>query len=312
MLGVLTQTIDNETHNIINLRNEIINTPLKCISKLGHFDAFCSPETSPESRRKIARAKFLLEIRSRREIWCNGSIRDGFWGLQSPQFIAFPWHHISSKNLPICNSLWVTTHSHQVLAVSSINLLDFSMNLVLGWGVVLKARENGAGRQETGFYGFRRVVGDIAMRHCQNGIVARQGRTVLEAFCSFFFLCDYDMRLWHFVIVAWQCREGPFSGWTQNYKVVVLSVSFPEHLESHQSEFGWVRYARNATVAQSCQKFFFCSFSSESVPTLFLAFWHGYFVMLFLLLCLWIEYELAPFLPFDSRMSILNACTHIS
>jgi hypothetical protein len=58
MLGVLTQTIDNETHNIINLRNGIINTPLKCISKLGHFDTFCSPKNlvgaSPESRRKVA------------------------------------------------------------------------------------------------------------------------------------------------------------------------------------------------------------------------------------------------------------------
>ena len=92
MLEVLTQTIDNETHNIINLRNGIINTPLKCISKLGHFDTFCSPENlagaspesrrkvtgkSPESHRKIARAKFLLETRSRREIGCNGCIRDG-------------------------------------------------------------------------------------------------------------------------------------------------------------------------------------------------------------------------------------------
>ena len=68
MLGVLTQTIDNETHNIINLRNGIINTPLKCISKLGHFDTFCSPEKprrsfageSPESRRKVAGK--LLEL----------------------------------------------------------------------------------------------------------------------------------------------------------------------------------------------------------------------------------------------------------
>ena len=147
MLGVLTQTIDNETHNIINLRNGIINTPLKCISNLGHFDTFCSPENlvgaSPESHRKIARAKFLLEIGSRREIWCNGSIRDWFWGLQSPLFIVTPIHHISSKNLinlsknlPICNYLWVTTHSHQVLAVSSINLSDSSLSLVLGWVVV--------------------------------------------------------------------------------------------------------------------------------------------------------------------------------
>ena len=52
---------------------------------------------SPESRRKITRAKFLLEIGSRREIWCNGSIRDYFLGLQNPQFIATPRHHISSK-----------------------------------------------------------------------------------------------------------------------------------------------------------------------------------------------------------------------
>ena len=139
MLGVLTQTIDNETHNIINLRNGIINTPLKCISKLGHFDTFYSSEKprrsfageSSESRRKIARAKFLLEIRSRREIWCNGSIRDYFWGLQSPLFIVTPIHHISSKNLinlsknlPICNSLWVTTHSHQEMS-------EFNKNRVL-------------------------------------------------------------------------------------------------------------------------------------------------------------------------------------
>ena len=41
--------------------------------------------------------------------------------------------------------------------------------------------------EKTGFYGFRRVVRDIAMRHCQNGIVSRQGRTILEAFCAFFF-----------------------------------------------------------------------------------------------------------------------------
>ena len=51
--------------------------------------------------------------------------------------------------------------------------------------------------EKTGFYGFRLVVRDIAMRHCQNGIVARQGRTVLEAFCAFFFCatmtCDYDI-----------------------------------------------------------------------------------------------------------------------
>jgi hypothetical protein len=63
--------------------------------------------------------------------------------LQSPLFIVTPIHHISSKNLinlsknlPICNSLWVTTHSHQVLAVSSINLSDSSLSLVLGWVVV--------------------------------------------------------------------------------------------------------------------------------------------------------------------------------
>ena len=58
----------------------------------------------------------------------------------------------------------------------------------------------------------------------------------------------------------------PFLAGTQNYKVVVPSVSFPEHPESHQSEFGRVRYGQNATVAQSSQKTFFCSFSSESVP----------------------------------------------
>ena len=64
MLGVLTQTNDNDKHNIINLRNAIINTPLKCISNLGHFDTFCSLENlsgaSPESRRKVAGK--LLEL----------------------------------------------------------------------------------------------------------------------------------------------------------------------------------------------------------------------------------------------------------
>ena len=64
---------------------------------------------------------------------------------------------------------------------------------------------------------------------------------------------------------VWRSRV-PFLAGTQNYKVVVPSVSFPEHLESHQSEFGRVRYGQNATVAQSSQKIFFCSFSSESVP----------------------------------------------
>ena len=72
MLGVLKQTIDNDKHNIINLRNGIINTPLKCISNLGHFDTFRSPENvtgaSPESRRKIAKTKLLLETRSMREM----------------------------------------------------------------------------------------------------------------------------------------------------------------------------------------------------------------------------------------------------
>jgi hypothetical protein len=100
--------------------------------------------------------------------------------LQSPLFIVTPIHHISSKNLinlsknlPICNSLWVTTHSHQVLAVSSINLSDSSLNLVLGWVVVDSESENVWVLIKTGFYGFRRA-------------------------CS----RDYAMRLWHFVIVA--------------------------------------------------------------------------------------------------------------
>ena len=54
MLGVLKQTTDNDKHNIINLRKGIINTPLKCISNLGHFDTFCSSETSSELRRRVA------------------------------------------------------------------------------------------------------------------------------------------------------------------------------------------------------------------------------------------------------------------
>ena len=64
---------------------------------------------------------------------------------------------------------------------------------------------------------------------------------------------------------VWRPRV-PFLAGTQNYKVVVPSVSFPEHPESHQSEFGRVRYAQNATAARNSQKSFFCSFSSESVP----------------------------------------------
>ena len=82
MVGVLKQTTDNDKHNIINLRNRIINTPLKCISNLGHFDTFCSPENlvgaSPEGRRKIAKNEFLLETRSMRELCTNGCIRDDF------------------------------------------------------------------------------------------------------------------------------------------------------------------------------------------------------------------------------------------
>ena len=65
-------------------------------------------------------------------------------------------------------------------------------------------------------------------------------------------------------------RTCPFLDETQNYKVVVPSVIFPEHLESHQSKFERVRYAQNATAAQSSQKFFFCLVSSESVPKIYL------------------------------------------
>ena len=39
-----------------------------------------------------------------------------------------------------------------------------------------------------------------------------------------------------------------------------LSVGFPHHLESHQTELGRVRYGRNTTVAQICQIFLFSSF----------------------------------------------------
>jgi hypothetical protein len=89
---------------------------------------------------------------------------------------------------------------------------------------------------------------------------------------------DYHLEKWQYWTFLWFPRHGPATlgrvwrsrvpllAGTQNYKVVVPSVSFPEHPESHQSEFGRVRYGQNATVAQSSQKTFFCSFSSESVP----------------------------------------------
>jgi hypothetical protein len=44
MLGVLKHTKYNEKHNIIKLRTEIINTPLKYNLNFRHVDIFCSPE----------------------------------------------------------------------------------------------------------------------------------------------------------------------------------------------------------------------------------------------------------------------------
>ena len=72
MLGVLKHTKYNNKHNIINLRNGIINTPLKCISNLGHFDTFCSPENlagaSPESRRKELNFFWKLEVEEKYDV----------------------------------------------------------------------------------------------------------------------------------------------------------------------------------------------------------------------------------------------------
>ena len=93
-----------------------------------------------------------------------------------------------------------------------------------------------------------------------------QNTSKMEQYCRFRMSRDLPRDLGRV-----PSRACPFLAETQNYKVVFPSVGFPEHLESHQSEFGRVRYAQNATVAQSSKKSFFCSFSSESVPNSFLS-----------------------------------------
>ena len=60
----------------------------------------------------------------------------------------------------------------------------------------------------------------------------------------------------------------PFLAGTQNYKVVVPSASFPEHPESHQSEFGRVRYAQNTTAARSSQNPSFARFLPKVFRTI--------------------------------------------
>ena len=221
---------------------------------------------SPESRRKIARAKFLLETRSRRGIWCIGCIRDGFWGLQSLLFIVTPVHHISSKNLinlsknlPILQFFMSNNTFIPRISCFLNQFVGFFSELGAGMGCRLTAREKCLSLIKLGFYGFRRACSrDYAMRLWHFVIVACHNRM---AWNFDFLLGDYAMRLWQNVIVAWGVWPVFWFG-DSGPSCCIFGVWLPGSVFRHY--------------------------------------------------CLWIEYELAPFLLFDSRMSILNACTHIS